>query len=374
MSKKINNNEQILNRLIFIPIIFSILVSCQSYAATQISTEETDPTNSTDAAFTATLAAAPLLPPVFQTNLLNQYDVPHTYVDKTCRYLRNKWNPGNAKPGTVVMVIQVGEIQTGLDVEPGAINVSDFANVMEYLKAQGYVAINMRDFLFFIERNIVIPPRSVLIIQDGTHEGEYYFKYYQEYWKEWKWPVVNGWQSNRGVEKFVVLENQDLENEGSVDHQSQGVNPETKLSDESAKSVIARELQTPWNDFANVYQKNPYAFIWPNGGFGLRPVEAARLLKYQLGFTSNQRGPVMYNWIPLGDEVDPGRPDYIPEGPIKDPLMTIPRYSINEAINYIDQVSSIGDEAAEYAEQYKEIEHKYYDIVCSDKYGPMPTP
>jgi hypothetical protein len=165
-----------------------------------------------------------------------------------------------------------------------------------------------------------------------------------------------------------------MEYEGMVDHQAQGVIPDAILSDESGKTVIARELQGPLNVFGNKYGKNPLAFIWPNGGFGQRPVEAARLLKYQLGFTANQRGPVMYNWIPLADELDPKRPDYIPEGKINDPLMTLPRYHAGEAFTAIDQVRAIGKEAAAYAEANKPIELNYYDIVCSETYGPIPTP
>jgi len=375
MSEQIQNIKQTPYKFIFILVMVLILASCQTFASTPIpQVEETDFAESTDAVMAATIEPAIELPSTFQTSQLNPLDVPHTYVDEACRYLRNKWNPGNAKPGTVVMVIMVDEIKNGTTVEPGTISVFAFRDLMKELKSQGFMAIDMREFLFFIERNIVIPSRSVLIIQDGTYDGGYFDRYYQEYWEKWKWPVVNGWQSNKDFEDNVILDNQELEIEGFVDHQAQGVNPETKLSDESAKSVIARELQTPWNNFANVYGKNPYAFIWPNGGFGLRPVEAARLLKYQLGFTSNLRGPVMYNWIPLGNEIDPERPDYIPEGPINDPLMTIPRYSANEALKYIDQVRIIGGEATMYAEQNKAVEHQYYEIVCSEEYGPMPTP
>jgi hypothetical protein len=165
-----------------------------------------------------------------------------------------------------------------------------------------------------------------------------------------------------------------MEMEGWVDHQSQGLIPGTALSDDSSKTVISRELKGSMDAFAEHYAKNPLAIIWPGGGFGARPVEAARQLGYQLGFTANSRGPVMYNWVPLADEVDPDRPTYIPEGYIQDPLMTLPRYSQDQILEAIDKARLIGNEAAEFARDNMAAEFKYYEAVCEPIYGPMPTP
>lgn len=376
MNKQTDNIKHILYQFILILLIVFILASCEPF--TSKSAVQTEKPPRTDATLTESpenlVGTLPALPPTFQTTLLNPLDAPHTYVDETCRYLRNKWNPSNAEPGAVVMIVRIGRIQTGTALEPNGIQVGDFMRTMQLLKSQGFEAISMKEFLFFIERNIIIPPRSVLLIQDGAYEEEYYYKYYREYWETWGWPVVNGWQSNPETTEAVWQENIDMEYEGWVDHQAQGVTPQTVLSDESAKSVIARELQGSLDAFANKYAKTPIAYIWPNGGFGLRPVEAARLLGYQLGFTANPRGPVMYNWIPLANEPDPERPGYPPEGQINDPLMTLPRYEVNEVFTAIDQVRAIGKEAAAYAQANKDVEHRYYNIVCSDAYGPMPTP
>ena len=51
------------------------------------------------------------------------------------------------------------------------------------------------------------------------------------------------------------------------------------------------------------FNKTPIAIIWPGGDFGVRPVQFARKFGYQLGFTINPRGPIMYNWVPLADAV-----------------------------------------------------------------------
>lgn len=368
MNKQTDTGKQIALQFIPIVLIVFTLISCQTFV-TGTSTQTEAAAGLSEAALTL-----PPLPITFQTTLINPLDTPHTYVDDTCRYLKNKWNPEtSAPPGTVVMILMIGRIQPVGATEPGEITEEDFIRTMQELKSQGFEAIKMKEFHSFIERNVKIPPRSVLIIQDGNYDQSYFNRYYRDYWKDWGWTVVNGWQSDPDISKILWLENIDMEFEGMVDHQAQGVNPETILSDESAKTVIARELQGPLDVFGINYGKNPLAFIWPNGGFGQRPVEAARLLKYQLGFTANQRGPVMYNWIPLANEVDPNRLNYPPEGKIDDPLMTLPRYHASDAFAAIDQVRAIGKEAAAYAMDNRNIELEYYDIVCSEDYGRIPT-
>jgi hypothetical protein len=252
------------------------------------------------------------------------------------------------------------------------VDTNDLRKIVDQLKRQGFEAINTKQFLAFMERNVKIPPRSVLIIQDGRHQRENFDKDFRVYWNDWGWPVVNGWPSQPDTSEALWQENIDLEREGFVDHQAQGVMIGTSLSNDSSKAVIARELAGSLTAFADRFGKTPIAFIWPSGGFGQRPVEAARQLGYQLGFTSNSRGPVMYNWTPLADEFDPQRPSYIPEGAIKDPLMTLPRYWPRQALNAIDGVRATGNEARAYAEANKAAELEYYDIVCKPTYGPMP--
>jgi hypothetical protein len=367
MNKQTDAIRQILFRFASILLIIFTLISCEPFASNTAPQTEAAVAGSSETAL-----ILPALPATFQTTLINPLDTPRTYVDDACRHLKNKWNPESAAPGTVVMILMIGNIEPSAATEPYETTEANLIQTMQELKFQGFEAIKMKEFLGFIERNVKIPPRSVLIIQDGNYDQSYFNRYYRDYWDNWGWSVVNGWQSDPELPDTLWLENTDMEFEGWIDHQAYGVTPDTTLSDESAKTVIARELQGSIDAFGNNYSKNPLAFIWPNGGFGQRPVEAARLLKYQLGFTANQRGPVMYNWIPLADELDPERPGYIPEGKINDPLMTLPRYHASEAFAAIDQVRAIGKEAAAYAEANKDIEFEYYDIVCSEDYGRIP--
>src|SRR5690349_4784116 len=62
------------------------------------------PTDTPVPAATA-LRTPPALPAAFVAGQLNPLDTPHTYIEDTCQYLHDRWNPNNAAPGTVAMVI-----------------------------------------------------------------------------------------------------------------------------------------------------------------------------------------------------------------------------------------------------------------------------
>lgn len=365
------NIKHIFYRVTSIVSLIFILISCEPFTTSQKTEEIT--TNNTHTALTQE-SELPILPAIYQSPYLNPFDTPHTYIEETCISLRKKWDPLSAEPGTVVMIIMFHEILRGPTEDTDDTNVFNFDKTMSKLKEQGFKAINTKQFLAFMERNVKIPPRSILIIQDGSYGGENFEKNFREYWEAWGWPVVNGWVSEPNTPESVWQENIALEYEGWVDHQAQGILPGTILSDDSSKAVITREMEGSLNAFANRFGKTPYAFIWPGGGFGLRPVGAARQLGYQLGFTANSRGPVMYNWVPLADEIDPARPSYLPEGTINDPLMTLPRYSPDQILSSIDDVRATGKDAAAHAQANKAMELEYYEAVCRSAYGPMPSP
>jgi hypothetical protein len=163
-----------------------------------------------------------------------------------------------------------------------------------------------------------------------------------------------------------------LEQEGWVDHQAHGVIHNIPMSDGSTDEFLNGELQGSISNMQKYYNKTPIAIIWPGGGFGVRPVQLARKLGYRLGFTINPRGPLMFNWVPLADQQDPARPVYIPEGPVNDPRMVLPRFWPQQVLPSLDAVRQIGEQAAGYAEQNKAVELDYYDIVCAPKLGPIP--
>jgi len=141
----------------------------------------------------------------------------------------------------------------------------------------------------------------------------------------------------------------------------------------ASPETIANEFEASRDDLQQNFGATPVAVIWPDSGFDLQSIEIAREYGYRLGFTSNPRGPIMYNWVPLTDEKDSKRPNYFPEGKINDPRMTLPRYWPYQVLDKLDSVRVMGKEAGDYAEQNKAIELEYYDIVCAPAYGPLPA-
>jgi peptidoglycan/xylan/chitin deacetylase (PgdA/CDA1 family) len=315
----------------------------------------------------------PDLPGTFQSQYLNPLDAPHTYVADTCQYLKNKWDPNKAAPGTVVMPIMFHSITKGEVTNYDQISINEFHTLMADLKEQGFEAITTEQLADFLENNTRIPWRSVYLVVDDRKQRAYFDTTFKEYNVKWGWKVVNAWISAPDNTYDVWGQNAQLEAEGWVDHQAHGVVHNIPMADTSTEAYITSELQGSIDALRKKFNKTPIAIIWPGGGFGTKPVQIARQLGYRLGFTINPRGPLMYNWIPLSDKPDTMRPSYLPEGSINDPLMVLPRFWDTDARSHIDRVRLTGKEAAAYAEQNKATELAYYDILCAPTLGPIPT-
>ena len=316
----------------------------------------------------------PALPSTFVAGQLNPLDTPHTYVQDTCQYLYDKWNSNNAAPGTVVMVVMFhGIVKDPVAQDAEDITAQDFKQLMDDLKEQSFEAINMTQMADFIDHNAKIPPRSVLLISDDRHQGAYFNDHFRPFRDQWGWHVVNGWISFEDGPRALSLEdNIALEAEGWVDHQSHGYIHNINMSDSSTDEFIKTEFEKSIADLQANFNKTPIAIIWPGGNFGTRPVQIARQHGFRLGFTINPRGPIMYNWVPLADQPDPGRPAFLPEGYVNDPRMVLPRYWPYQVQANLDAVRNIGNDAAVYAEQNKTVELEYYDIMCSGSLGQIP--
>jgi hypothetical protein len=313
----------------------------------------------------------PALPDGFTTSFLNPLDTAHPYIKDTCQALKAKWDPQNAVPGTVVMPIMFHSITKGEVTAADQISIADFRKTMNDLHDMGFQAIDMQQAADFLYNNSKIPQRSVLLIVDDRKYREYFDKTFKTYYDDWGWKVVNAWISHPDTNQQLWAENSALEAEGWVDHQAHGVIHNINMNDNSTSEFLNGELQGSNDALLAHFSKTPIAIIWPGGDFGKKPVEAARQYGYKLGFTINPRGPLMFNWVPLADAADPMRPSYIPDGPVDDPLMTLPRYWDTDARAHLDTVRNIGDEAAAYAEKNKATELEYYDILCAPTYGAL---
>jgi hypothetical protein len=343
-------------------------------AAGTATAQSSAPTGTAVPAATATLPRTPpALPPAFQSASLAPLVTPHTYVTDACEYLKAKWNPNNAAPGTVALVIMFHGIEKASSETTDSKNISsrDFKKLMADLHELGFTAINTQQLSDFLYTNAKIPQRSVLLVVDDRKYAENFNTWFRPYWNDWGWPVVNSWIGAFGGADNVLAENVALEKEGWVDHQAHGIIHNIPMDDNSTNEYLLSELQGSMDVFQQYYGKTPIAIIWPGGGFGVRPAQVARQVGFKLGFTVNPRGPIMFNWIPLADQAT-GQYD-IAEGPVGDPLMTLPRYWDTDAGSKLDEIRILGNEAAAYAEQNKAVELEYYDIVCAPTLGPIPT-
>lgn len=313
----------------------------------------------------------PALPGVFQTGLLNALNTPHTYIQDTCQALKAKWDPNNAAPGTVVMVVMFHSISKDAATDANQISADDQKHLMNDLHEMGFQAINMQQMADFMEHNAKIPPRSVLLIVDDRHFAEYFNDHFRPFYEQWGWPVVNAYIA-KDERPDLWAANAALSAEGWVDYQAHGVIHNINITSASDDAFMLSELQGAITNIQKYMNKTPIAYIWPGGSFTPRAAQLARQVGYQLGFTVNPRGPVMFNWVPLADQGDPGRQDMIPEGPVNDPLMVLPRYWDTDARAHLDTVRMIGQQAAAYAGQNKATELEYYDIACASTYGAIP--
>jgi len=314
----------------------------------------------------------PALPAPYESSLLNALDTPHRYITEPCQFLHDQWSSKNSPPGTVVMTIMFHSITDKAVTSFDQISSYNFRVLMDALHAKGFQAITTAQLLAFMETNAKIPARSVLLVVDDRRTYTYFDVWFREYWQKWGWPVVNAWISTDLSGPALWQQQVDLQNEGWVDHQAHGYQHMPSIGPDSNDVYILQELQKPIEAFQAHFHIKPLAFIWPGGGFTPQAVDYARQLGYRLGFTTNPRGPVMFNWVPLSDVKDPQRSTWIPEGPVKDPLMVLPRYWDTDAIIHLDEVIQIGQASAAYLEQNKPAELDYYDIVCAPKLGPLP--
>jgi hypothetical protein len=86
-------------------------------------------------------------------------------------------------------------------------------------------------------------------------------------------------------------------------------------------------------------------------------VSIARQEGYQLGFTAFSRGPLMFNWIPQGEE----------ERQIADPMMTLPRsWSTDQTLPLTVGIQVGAAAQAEAIQNYPQ-EAEYYRLYCGSE-------
>ena len=385
-------SRQTLSRLCILSLVAMILAACQPGSpSVDVNAQITAAVQTALASIQQTKAAVtpsptetvipsptvartpPALPPTFSTKTLNPLDTPHTYIQDSCQYLKDKWTSTNSAPGTVVMMVMFHTISKSPATASNEISNQDFQKLMNDIHDMGFQAIYMQQLENFLYSNAKIPQRSVILIQDDRHAAQNFTDHFLPFFQQWGWPVVNGWISlDDSISKTDLPGNVALSVQGWVDYQAHGVIHNVPITTSSSDDYIHSELFGSMQAIQKNFNKAPIAYIWPGGGFTPKAVQVARQAGYKLGFTTNPRGPVMFNWVPQSDQNDPQRPYFISEGSSNDPLMTLPRYWDVDARTHLDEVRQISNDAAAYAKQNKATELDYYNILCAPKLGPIP--
>jgi hypothetical protein len=346
---------------------------------------------------TPTLGPTPQLPVPFAYDKLEAGSIPQEYIKDTCEVLADKLNPANALPGTVVMPIMfhsVTENGATLEADGTQINDSMLSDLITKAKSLGFETISMQQMADFMEKNARIPQRSLLIIIDDRRPGVYRTNFYP-YLVDNKWHVSLAWPigdsdikaaspiNDHPEDQFSTLWEQmeSYYQEGYFDVQSHGFVHNIPTNVDSTDEFLLHEMADSRTELQkhfyckdaqgqaipNCQSAQPLAYIWPGGGFTPRGAEVARQSGYHLGFTTQPRGPVLFNWVPLAAEKDPNREFWMPEIPVGDPLMTLPRYWSLDAIAHLDEVAAISDAAAAYEASTLEANQAYFKYFCQQE-------
>jgi peptidoglycan/xylan/chitin deacetylase (PgdA/CDA1 family) len=239
-----------------------------------------------------------------------------------------------------------------------SITEEQFQNFVWYARQNGFQTITTAQLTDFLSLNAAIPARSMILIVDDRRPGtvENYFLPAVE---ENNWTVTLGWLiGNTSDNLWTWMER--LNATGRLDVQSHGYN-HVYITDFTTEAVIRQEIADSIAPIEQHFGKRPIAFIWPGGNFNALAVSIVHENNYQLGFTAFSRGPLMFNWIPQGEE----------ERQVADPLMTLPRFWSTDQTLSLDTATKIGAAAQEAAIQQYPEEAEYFRTYCEAELPPL---
>jgi peptidoglycan/xylan/chitin deacetylase (PgdA/CDA1 family) len=279
------------------------------------------------------------------------------YLDQ-CEYLSNRWGEEKSKPGTIVVPIMYHSVRKSGRPLQDEMQVTQeyFEYTMEYAEKLGFETITTEELIGFLYHNEPIPQYSMILIIDDRRLGvvqEHFMKFLDEY----DWTVTLAYITGVASE-FEWMEFERLNVNNRLDLQAHGFlhNAETYITEFTPKDVIEQELYAPIPIIEEKTGRRPEAFIWPGGNFTTESVQMAREAGYKVGFTVYSRGPIMYNWIPLGAT----------EKKVGDPLLVLPRFWSSSATINLENAIEISELAQKFAEENKKKEELWFQNYCSD--------
>jgi peptidoglycan/xylan/chitin deacetylase (PgdA/CDA1 family) len=282
--------------------------------------------------------------------------------------LQLRWDPARSAPGTAVAVIMYHSVlpEDTIPTDPSAINADTFDAIIAQAERLDFKTITTEQYLAFLNRNAKIPARSMILILDDRRPGtaEEYFLPVNE---ELGWTTTLAWivgdsdtrpGKRPGENLWAWIER--VYDSGYFDVQSHGLN-HLYLHADTDEATVRQELERIIPILIEHFGQRPVAYIWPGGFFTELGIRVAREAGYELGFTVHSRGPVMFNWVPQGEE----------ERSYSDPLMTLPRFWDTAAILNLEQTDQIGNAAREYALANYDEEAAWFAANCGGQLPPL---
>ncbi len=307
---------------------------------------------------TSTPTLTPTLAPLagFTSRVLREGVLPQTYIEDNCSYLKMRWSGEGSAPGTVVVPIMFHSIaQDGTQLaDPNKdITGEQFLYFVDYARYLGFETITTQQLLDFLTKNAPIPLRSMMLIVDDRRPGminEWLMPVLEQY----DWTATPAYIADPNSMEWAWDLMDQLNASGKLDVQSHGYSGQLYIIPETPLKEIQSEV---WNSTPVLEQhfgKRPIAFIWPGGNFTPVSAEVARQGSYELGFTAYSRGPLLFNWIPLGAE----------ERAVNDPLMVLPRAWSSAANVNLDEAVKISEQAVAFADENFPVEAAWYQTYC----------
>jgi hypothetical protein len=317
-------------------------------------TETVKPSSTTTS--TPTSTTTPFEINYFNTRKLLSDVHPTSYIENQCAYLMTRWEPGKSEPGTIVVPVMYHSVrQAGRPVtDPLTVSHEYFIATMNHAKKLGFETITVEQLTGFLKNNDPIPPLSMILIIDDRRPGVVR-DHFLPVLEENDWTVTLAYITGLANDwEWKELER--LNTSNRLDVQAHGFlhNGSTYFTEWTEPEVIIEEVYNPIPLIEEHFGNRPTAFIWPGGNFTSEAIKIVHEAEYQLGFTAYSRGPLMFNWIPLGD----------PEIEVNDPLMVLPRYWSSTAYINLDDAVEISGQASAFAEMNRAQEYRWYDAFC----------
>jgi peptidoglycan/xylan/chitin deacetylase (PgdA/CDA1 family) len=308
--------------------------------------------------------SVPSPPQAYLSPLIRPGITPQAYIQDECKAIRQRWSPFASRPGTVVLPVMFHHIyKNSWNVRyPQEISEKAFLEFVERARELGFETITTAQLAAFLKRNEPIPPRSMILILDDRRL-KVVRDFFLPLWEEYNWTVTLAYISGPEVTWKEWEEIEALTALGAIDVQAHGYlhSEESYVRDRTAEEMILQEINAPMPILESHSGLRPKAIIWPGGHFNAFGVTAARQAGYQLGFTVYSRGPLMFNWIPIGEA----------EQAVGDPLMVLPRAWSSEATQKLELAAQIGEQARLYAQRNYEQETRWYREVCGGELLPL---